>query len=388
MTNVRDAVVAANNAAVEDAAAPLPELVRQAVERQHEVLQAILPKLMNRERFEAITLAAVKASPKLVQCFGTLEGRTSVIYGVIQAASVGLEINTIGQEAHLIPREVKYQPDNPNQKGPWPKRWEASLQLGYRGVQKVANRDPRVKQVFAEVVREGDHFVHRRGLEEDQFEHEIIGPSDRPLTHAYAVIRWHEAPAFVRVLDRQQVEARRDVSTAYKFAEGPKGNKDSIWHKWPAEQWRKTAMHSITRELDLNPQIERTLASDDEPIILDSKTGELLPARPAIEAATEPTGDAALPDPGNDAEAPVAPPPEDQNAAAAEESPETLPTAGELRKLIVGPRRGAMIEKEVKNAVDAVCKQFEAAAGTLDDVAGDPEAVKWLLGWIERRDAK
>ncbi|MCH9686304.1 MAG: recombinase RecT [Deltaproteobacteria bacterium] len=298
--NVRSAVEARDNA-IQAAAdeTPLPALVAQAVERQADVLQAVLPEHMDRARFEQITLAAIKGTPKLVRCFETLEGRTSVLFGVIQAASAGLEINSIAKEAWLIPREVSYKHGND-----WRKRMEATLQLDYRGVKKLARRDPAVSQIFAEVVRDGDHFIHRRGLDADVLEHEPVGDSNRELTHAYAVVRYHDSPATYMVLDRAAVEKRRAMSTGYRFdlAKTPE-KRTNPWFTWEAEQWRKTAIHAIKGELDLAPDIARVLAGDDRPLRLNEGTGDIEPTAeiedietPALEAVPDPTPDDTEPD--------------------------------------------------------------------------------------------
>jgi recombination protein RecT len=261
---VRNAVAVRDQAAVEVAERPpLHELARRAIERQAVTLAKILPQHMSMERFEQITLAAVKASPKLLRCFETSEGQVSLLYSVLQAAAAGLEVGGLSAEAYLIPYEKAYD----KQGNTWLKRWEARLQVSDRGVRDLARRDPRVKELVADVVREGDHFVYRRTLDGDIFEHEVRGPSDRPLTHAYCLIRWKEGGARPIVLDREEVESIRDrYSEGYRADLTKQPDKQTnMWLVRPARAWAKTAIHQARRELDLTPEVEAVLAGATEP---------------------------------------------------------------------------------------------------------------------------
>ncbi len=261
MSNVRTAV-ATRDAAIEAAPAPEPlhVLARKAIERQAVVLQQILPQHMSMARFEQIALAQVKGTPGLLRCFETPEGQVSLLYSVVQAAAAGLELGSVAQQAWLIPYKRKGKDD----KGRWWERTEARLQISDRGVRTLAARDPRVRELVADVVREGDHFVYRRTLDGDVFEHEVTGPSDRPLTHAYCLIRWKDGGALPIVMDRAEVEYIRDT-----YSEGWKGELDkpadkrsNPWSKREARMWIKTVIHQARRELNVSPEVAAVLASD------------------------------------------------------------------------------------------------------------------------------
>lgn len=260
MSNVRTAV-ATRDAAIEAAPAPEPlhVLARKAIERQAVVLQQILPQHMSMARFEQIALAQVKGTPGLLRCFETAEGQVSLLYSVVQAAAAGLELGSVAQQAWLIPYQRNVKVGNA-----WVKRTEARLQISDRGVRTLAARDPRVRELVADVVREGDHFVYRRTLDGDVFEHEVTGPSDRPLTHAYCLIRWKDGGALPIVMDRAEVEYIRDT-----YSEGWKGELDkpaekrsNPWSKREARMWTKTVIHQARRELNVSPEVAAVLASD------------------------------------------------------------------------------------------------------------------------------
>jgi phage RecT family recombinase len=254
----RDAAVAAT-----PERPPLHQLAADAIERQAVVLRKILPEHMTLERFEATTLAAVKATPRLLSCFETREGQVSVLYGVLQAGAAGLEIGGISPEAWLIPQQVNYQID-----GGWAKRWEARLQVSDRGVRTIARRDPAVREMVGGVVREGDHFVHRRTLEGDIFEHEVTGPSGRPLTHAYCLIRWTHGGALPIVMDREEVLYIRDsYSEGYKAdLRKPEEKRSNPWITREPRMWIKTAIHQALRELNAKPAVIAAIANEGEPV--------------------------------------------------------------------------------------------------------------------------
>ncbi len=258
--SVRTAV-ATRDAAIEATPAPEPlhVLARKAIERQAVVLQQILPQHMSMARFEQIALAQVKGTPGLLRCFETAEGQVSLLYSVVQAAAAGLELGSVAQQAWLIPYQRSVKVGNG-----WQKRTEARLQISDRGVRTLAARDPRVRELVADVVREGDHFVYRRTLDGDVFEHEVTGPSDRPLTHAYCLIRWKDGGALPIVMDRAEVEYIRDT-----YSEGWKGELDkpadkrsNPWSKREARMWIKTVIHQARRELNVSPEVAAVLASD------------------------------------------------------------------------------------------------------------------------------
>jgi phage RecT family recombinase len=261
---VRTAIEKRDTAVAEVAERPsLRTLARMAIERQAVTLTRVMPQHLSPEKFEEITLAQIRSTPKLLRCFETPEGEVSLLFSVIQAAAAGLEIGGLSAEAYLIP----YERNTKDEQGQWHKRWEARLQVSDRGVRDLARRDPRVKELVADVVREGDHFINRRTLDGDIFEHEVRGPSSRPLTHAYCLIRWRDGGARAVVLDADEILSIRDrYSEGYKAdLKLPDDKQTNMWLLRPARAWAKTAIHQARRELDLTPEVEAVLAGATGP---------------------------------------------------------------------------------------------------------------------------
>lgn len=349
--NVRGAIEKRDQTVEQVQAQPtVAQVVRGMIEAQSSAFRTVLPKHVDPDRFARLTLAAVKASPQLMQCFDTEMGQTSVLLAAMQAAAVGLEPNTPTQDAWILPRRKKITGVN-GQPDTWV--WEAQLMIGYRGLLKLARRSGDIKTVFAAVVREGDHFVYARGLEEDTLEHRP-GPGTGELTHAYAVARYKSGGYSFEVLSAAQVEARREMSDSWQ-----KGRAYSPWQKWPEAMWRKSALRALIPYLELSPEDERAVTLDERSLAVDTDAGVVTAGQwedPAEDVPELPAGN---------------------NEVGVVDDPAT---ETELRDRL----KAAKVT--VKTAIGSVQKQFPDRAGelaTLDGIAADPQAVDWLMGAIE-----
>lgn len=256
-----------------DRAPSAATLVRQAIERQSTAFQAVLPSTVEPERFSRLVLTAIKATPQLMECFGTEQGQVTVLLSAMQAAAVGLEPNTPTQECWLLPRKIKGT-------------WECQLQIGYRGYMKLARRSGTIKTIFAEVVRERDHFHWERGLAEDILEHrpwDGDGPAGE-MTHSYAIARYTNGGYSFVVLNRSQIEARRELSDSWR---SDRGRDFSPWTRWTEAMWRKTAVRALVPYLDLSPEVERAVAIDGKTPHFDDEAG-VIEALSAPEPVEEP----------------------------------------------------------------------------------------------------
>jgi recombination protein RecT len=226
--------------------------VRKAIELQRDSLATVLPTGKDADRFSRILISAVKANPKLMECFGTDQGRTSVLLCAMQLATVGLEPNTPTQQAWLEPRRNKGV-------------MECRVAYGYRGLLELARRSGEIKSVVCEVVHEADHFVFVRGAADDKFEHEY-GPGDRgALTHAYAILRYQTGGYDIVVLGRDVIEKQHRARS-----DGFKNNPAlSPWTNDTAAMWRKTALRECLKYAPTSTQLVAAIAAEDRPLSLD-----------------------------------------------------------------------------------------------------------------------
>lgn len=266
MMTVTQAVEAADQALEEANQAPsLATIVRTTIDRQLPAFEAVLPASVDPERFARLTLTAIKAAPQLMDCFGTEEGQASVLLAAMQAATIGLEPNTDTQDCWILPRKEKG-------------RQLAELQLGYRGLMKLARRAGTIETIYAEVVRQGDDFDWYRGLERDHLEHRKAPRSVAgELTHAYAVARFIGGGYSFEVLEREDIEARKAMSRGAKSEYSP-------WVKWPERMWKKSAIRALMPYLDMSAEDMRAVSLDDTVLRVDGDSLARLDDVPAIEA--------------------------------------------------------------------------------------------------------
>jgi recombination protein RecT len=227
-------------------------VVREAIERQSGAFAQVLPSAFDAGRFSRLVLTAIKSTPDLMRCFGTTQGETSVLLATMQCAALGLEPNTPTQEAWFLPRRNQGI-------------WECQLSIGYRGWLKLARRSGTIKTIFAEVVRANDTFSWSRGLEADELTH-IPADEDRgELRYAYAIARYRDGGYSFEVLSKHQIEARRSMSDSWKSTSA---RPYSPWTKWTEAMWRKTAIRALIPYLDLSPEAERALVTDERTLAL------------------------------------------------------------------------------------------------------------------------
>jgi recombination protein RecT len=138
-----------------------------------------------------IALTALNSTPKLAQC--TAE---SFLGCILQAAQLGLEVNTPLGHAYLIPFEDR-------------KRGVVICQLivGYQGQLDLARRSGMIKAIYAYPVYEGDVFSWTLGLSPDIKHSPMADPGDKPrrMTHVYAVARLEGGEPIFTVLTHADV---------------------------------------------------------------------------------------------------------------------------------------------------------------------------------------
>lgn len=199
-----------------------------------------LPRHLSADRMARIALTCFRQNPKLSQC-----QPASVFAAVIQASQLGLEPGLLGQ-CYLIPYKD-----------------ECQLQLGYQGLVDLVRRTGRVKRIEAHVVRDGDKFTYRTGLQ-TVLEHEPALDGDPgEMRLAYAVAEFSDGGFNVEVMTRQQIESIRDRSQNVQNAR--KWNKATPWDTDTEEMWRKTLLRRICKYLPRSPELATAIALDEAP---------------------------------------------------------------------------------------------------------------------------
>jgi phage RecT family recombinase len=117
-------------------------------------LADVASRYLDSERLLRLCVNAVKKTPKLARC-----DTGSLLGSMMTSAALGLEPNTVTQEAFLIPYENRRQID-----GTWRTVTECQFQIGYRGWIRLADRAG-YRRLQAQAIHAGDLFEHVQGSE-------------------------------------------------------------------------------------------------------------------------------------------------------------------------------------------------------------------------------
>jgi recombination protein RecT len=229
-------------------------------------LEEILPTTFSPERMVRLALSSIAKNNQLVRC-----DIDSIRFGIVEAARLGLEIGGPLGQAYLTPR-----------------KGQAVLVLGYKGMIDIAIRTGLVHAIMAEVVRDGDRFLFEYGTQRKLRHIPKLDP-DAPVTHAYALADMRGGSHVFHVLSHKEIERVRLRSESGKSEKSP-------WASDFAEMARKTALRNLFKLMPTTPAerhiferaskaadldeeenaIDDPSGSDIDGDIIDPKTGEIL----------------------------------------------------------------------------------------------------------------
>jgi len=205
--------------------------VRDSLEGLGPKIAAIAPNALNLDRFVGVVVHAVQKTPKLLEC-----NPTSLLSAVMESAALGLTPSGVLGESYLVPRGGT-----------------VNLQVGYKGLVKLALESGQVRQIVARPVYKKDRFRYSFGLEEDTFEHiPTEDPERGQVVRAYAIARMVDGPA------QLEVTALADILQAKAVAQT-----SNVWDQWFGAMAAKTSVRRLCRLLTLSPEYHRALAIDD-----------------------------------------------------------------------------------------------------------------------------
>ena len=209
-----------------------PIIVRLENESFKNQVVRALPKQLELERFVRIIRTAMMSDSKLLGC-----SDVSIFDCIHRAAALGLEPNTPLHLCYLIPRGG-----------------HATLQLGYRGLSKLAKNNGEVSQIWPCEVRERDDFRVYEGTER-KIHHIPLDPreGDRgDLVASYAVARLADGEKQFHVCYPSDIERIRSCAQT-----------QNVWEKHPGPMWMKSAIKQLCKYLDLSPEAREEIHRDD-----------------------------------------------------------------------------------------------------------------------------
>jgi recombination protein RecT len=116
-------------------------------------IAAVAGRYLTADRMLKLCINAVKKTPQLMKC-----DPQTVLGAMMTSAALGLEPNTIQQQAFLIPYKRRAKIGDS-----WVDVHECQFQVGARGFVTLAYRSPHIKSLAAEAIHDGDKFEHEIG---------------------------------------------------------------------------------------------------------------------------------------------------------------------------------------------------------------------------------
>ena len=197
------------------------------------------------QRFKRVVTQAIVRTPALMECTQSNAGMASLMSAVMESATLGIEPTGVLGGAHLVPYKGK-----------------AQLIIGYRGLIELARRSGEIETIEARVVREGDDFSYAYGTDPFVRHTPRIG-GNAALTFVYGVAKLRGGSVQFEVMTREQVDAIRNESSGYKYAESS-GKRNSPWHTSYDEMARKTVVRRLVKYLPIAVEARDVIERDDE----------------------------------------------------------------------------------------------------------------------------
>jgi len=214
--------------------------IRGLLERSSIELRKAVPSgvSLKEDRIIRMAMTCIQENPKLLECTPQ-----SILSGVMQATQLGLVLDGIMGEAHLVPR-----------------KGVAKFQTGYRGLRKLACRSGEVATIVARAVRVGDEFHYEYGLAGDTLRHIPSSDGKGELIGAYAVARFTDKNVEPMLL----VMSASQINDVMKTSISAAGDGFSPW-KGPfvSEMWIKTVTRRICKQLPLGDDAAKAIMSEE-----------------------------------------------------------------------------------------------------------------------------
>ena len=168
-------------------------------------LAAVAGKYMTKERLLRLCINAVKKTPKLLEC-----DPETVLGAMMTSCALGLEPNTVQQQAFLIPYERRVKKGDK-----WVTVVDCQFQIGARGFVTLAYRSEHIRSLDAAAIHQGDHFKHRRGTNAF-LEYETCLADRGPLIGAFSYARMADGAESAIVLPLDEILKIRGRSETFR----------------------------------------------------------------------------------------------------------------------------------------------------------------------------
>lgn len=166
---------------------------------------AVAGKFLTADRMLRLCINAVKRTPKLAEC-----DPQTVLGAMMMSAALGLEPNTVQQQAFLIPYKKRAQIG-----GKWVDVYECQFQIGARGFITLGYRSPHVQSMIAGAIHEHDHWKQMDGSQ-SFLEHSINLRGRGELIGSFSHVKLTSGREVACVLPLDEIWKIRDKSETYR----------------------------------------------------------------------------------------------------------------------------------------------------------------------------
>lgn len=215
------------------------ESLRGELEAKRENIFAAAASHIRPERFIEQVARACISNPDLLSCT-----RPTLFMAAAEAASLGLEIDSVLGHAYLVPYKNKGIK-------------EVQLVPGYLGLKELAYRSGKITGITGEPVQTDDEFSYEYGTDHFLKHHPSDSAAVSTPTHVYALVRISGGGKEFKVMSWAQVEWHRN-----KFAKGW-DRYGSAWQTNPVAMGIKTALRKTLKLCPLSPELQTLLQRED-----------------------------------------------------------------------------------------------------------------------------
>lgn len=227
-------------------------------------MKKVMPSVVTEGRLIQLGMECFRKTPQLGEC-----PPETIISALMTCSALGLEpsaVDGLGR-AYVIPRKN------------WrTKSSEAQFELGYAGAIELMLRSGKVRDIRVREVHENDLFEYELGTNERLVHRPAPAGSRGKLTHVYLVALLPDGTRHLEVMDRDDIDRRRNVSPAK--GRGP-------WVDHYEEMAKKTIVLYAFKWLPKSAELQKAMEADwTVPDYQDGRPNET--ALPVDEDESEP----------------------------------------------------------------------------------------------------
>lgn len=198
-----------------------------------------LPEGFNTERFTQNAVALLNNNETLMKfCKEHKDGVAQVRAGMMRGAYLGLDF--LNREAYLVPYGSKLD-------------YQTSY-IGEIKLRKKYSVRP-IKDIYADVVREGDDFSYEVVDGEPTLHHKPLPFNNKPVIGAYAVCIFEDGGKQIDTMSLADLENTRSAS---------KASKSPAWTKFTNEMYKKTVLRRLCKTIDIDLNATQRTTLDEE----------------------------------------------------------------------------------------------------------------------------